>query len=214
MTELEKAIQDRMEQIRAEKQKADLELALQPHMLEKEAEDRLVKEQIDQLDAIIRQVNAIDPIVTTNNERYTVNCYSVATNVFGQVLGRLLGLVNVSSSMFTEERQTKFEAITKVPYLSWIEANEAFGSPAYFNKSKELVDAVDADIEELQTRIMSICIKLGLPTSAADKMTKANIDRYFANRRTKALSDQLAHEKVITLTANSDDNDDDYTIED
>ena len=72
------------------------------------------KESIKKLDSIITRVNQIAPVVTNTGERYTIQCYPVSEHTFGLINARLLALVNVTSSMFTNERQREFTAITGV----------------------------------------------------------------------------------------------------
>ena len=80
------------------------------------------KESIAKLDNIITRVNQIAPVVTNTGEKYTVQCYPVSEYLFDLVGARLLALVNVTGSMFTNERQREFTVITGVDYITWTKA--------------------------------------------------------------------------------------------
>ena len=111
MTKLELALQERKAALLKAQEEADLAVALSDAVLDKAAKDSIAKDNVARLEAIIKRVNKIDPIITNTGERYNVTCYPIATTTFGEVLGRILGLVNTASSMFTTKRQVKFSAI-------------------------------------------------------------------------------------------------------
>ena len=170
--------------------------------------DSIQLDAINAIDTVIRAVNKIDPIISNAGDRFIVNCYSVATGIFGEVVGRILGLVNVSGAMFTDERQKEFYAITGVPYITWANAAKAFGNPAYFSKGI-ITDETDGDVEELKLRVQAILIKMGLASSYAETITESNITKYFLNRQVKATKDEAAYHKAQALTSSAN-----YTIED
>ena len=143
------------------------------------------KESITKLDNIITRVNQIAPVVTNTGEKYTVQCYPVSEYLFGLVGARLLALVNVTGSMFTNERQRELTAITKVDYITWTKASNALGKPMYFSKGT-VSTPVPADIQELIKAMTIIAITLGIPTRQIAGINEVTINKYFLNQEIKA----------------------------
>ena len=143
------------------------------------------KESITKLDNIITRVNQIAPVVTNTGEKYTVQCYPVSEYLFGLVGARLLALVNVTGSMFTNERQRELTAITGVDYITWTKASNALGKPMYFSKGT-VSTPVPADIQELIKAMTIIAITLGIPTRQIAGINEVTINKYFLNQEIKA----------------------------
>lgn len=143
------------------------------------------KESITKLDNIITRVNQIAPVVTNTGEKYTVQCYPVSEYLFGLVGARLLALVNVTGSMFTNERQRELTAITGVDYITWTKASNALGKPMYFSKGT-VSTPVPADIQELIKTMTIIAITLGIPTRQIAGINEVTINKYFLNQEIKA----------------------------
>ena len=120
------------------------------------------EDQIKHLQVIIDQLNGMKAIVATDGTNYKVNIYPVAEYAFGPVMSRVLGIITGSSAMFTEERQTEFEAITNVSYLAVSNARTALGSPAYYSKGTFAPAIEPAHIEEIETAITAVCDALNI----------------------------------------------------
>ena len=143
------------------------------------------KESITKLDNIINRVNQIAPVVTNTGERYTIQCYPVSEYLFGLVGARLLALVNVTGSMFTNERQRELTAITGVDYITWTKASNALGKPMYFSKGT-VSTPVPANIPELMKAMTIIAITLGISTRQIAGINEVTINKYFLNQEIKA----------------------------
>ena len=161
------------------------------------------KESITKLDNIITRVNQIAPVVTNTGERYTVQCYPVSEYLFGLVGARLLALVNVTGSMFTNERQRELTAITGVDYITWTKASNALGKPMYFSKGT-VSTPVPADIQELIKAMTIIAITLGIPTRQIAGINEVTINKYFLNQEIKATEKEAEfHKSQAILTDNN-----------
>ena len=161
------------------------------------------KESITKLDNIITRVNQIAPVVTNTGERYTVQCYPVSEYLFGLVGARLLALVNVTGSMFTNERQRELTAITGVDYITWTKASNALGKPMYFSKGT-VSTPVSADIQELIKAMTIIAITLGIPTRQIAGINEVTINKYFLNQEIKATEKEAEFYKSQAILTDND----------
>ena len=161
------------------------------------------KESITKLDNIITRVNQIAPVVTNTGERYTVQCYPVSEYLFGLVGARLLALVNVTGSMFTNERQRELTAITGVDYITWTKASNALGKPMYFSKGT-VSTPVHADIQELIKAMTVIAITLGIPTRQIAGINEVTINKYFLNQEIKATEKEAEFYKSQAILTDND----------
>jgi hypothetical protein len=152
------------------------------------------KESITKLDNIITRVNQIAPVVTNTGEKYTIQCYPVSEYLFGLVGARLLALVNVTGSMFTNERQRELTAITGIDYITWTKASNALGKPMYFSKGA-VSTPVPADIQELIKAMTIIAITLGIPTRQIAGINEVTINKYFLNQEIKATEKEAEFNK-------------------
>ena len=161
------------------------------------------KESITKLDNIITRVNQIAPVVTNTGERYTVQCYPVSEYLFGLVGARLLALVNVTGSMFTNERQRELTAITGVDYITWTKASNALGKPMYFSKGT-VSTFLSFDLQELIKAMTVIAITLGIPTRQIAGINEVTINKYFLNQEIKATEKEVEFHKSQAILTDND----------
>ena len=166
------------------------------------------QDTIKQLTGVMDAVNKMKPIVTTDGTKYSVNCYPVRENIFGPVASRVLGLITSSSAMFTDERQAEFQALTGVSHLVFTKAKDAIGSPAYFSKGI-YASFVDGNEEDIKSAVLAVLQGLNIDIAYADKLSDANITKWFNLSEAKAREQEIARVKVLTL-----DNSQSFTLED
>lgn len=166
------------------------------------------QDTIKQLTGVMDAVNKMKPIVTTDGTKYSVNCYPVRENIFGPVASRVLGLITSSSAMFTDERQAEFQALTGVNHLVFTKAKDAIGSPAYFSKGV-YASFVDGNEEDIKSAILAVLQGLNIDIAYADKLSDANITKWFNLSEAKAREQQAEYSKLVIL-----DNSQSFTLED
>lgn len=166
------------------------------------------QDTIKQLTGVMDAVNKMKPIVTTDGTKYSVNCYPVRENIFGPVASRVLGLITSSSAMFTDERQTEFQALTGVSHLVFTKAKDAIGSPAYFSKGI-YVDAFEPNNECRESAVLAVLQGLNIDIAYADKLSDVNITKWFKLSEAKAREQQAEYSKLVIL-----DNSQSFTLED
>lgn len=166
------------------------------------------QDTIKQLTGVMDAVNKMKPIVITDGTKYSVNCYPVRENIFGPVASRVLGLITSSSAMFTDERQAEFQALTGVSHLVFTKAKDAIGSPAYFSKGI-YADAFESNNECRESAVLAVLQGLNIDIAYADKLSDANITKWFNLSETKAREQQAEYSKLVIL-----DNSQSFTLED
>ena len=166
------------------------------------------QDTIKQLTGVMDAVNKMKPIVTTDGTKYSVNCYPVRENIFGPVASRVLGLITSSSAMFTDERQAEFQALTGVSHLVFTKAKDAIGSPAYFSKGI-YADAFESNNECRESAVLAVLQGLNIDIAYADKLSDANITKWFNLSEAKAREQQAEYSKLVIL-----DNSQSFTLED
>ena len=166
------------------------------------------QDTIKQLTGVMDAVNKMKPIVTTDGTKYSVNCYPVRENLFGPVASRVLGLITSSSAMFTDERQTEFQALTGVSHLVFTKAKDAIGSPAYFSKGI-YADAFESNNECRESAVLAVLQGLNIDIAYADKLSDVNITKWFNLSEAKAREQQAEYSKLVIL-----DNSQSFTLED
>ena len=166
------------------------------------------QDTIKQLTGVMDAVNKMKPIVTTDGTKYSVNCYPVRENIFGPVASRVLGLITSSSAMFTDERQAEFQALTGVSHLVFTKAKDAIGSPAYFSKGI-YADAFESNNECRESAVLAVLQGLNIDIAYADKLSDANITKWFNLSEAKAREQQAEYSKLAVL-----DNSQSFTLED
>lgn len=166
------------------------------------------QDTIKQLTGVMDAVNKMKPIVTTDGTKYSVNCYPVRENIFGPVASRVLGLITSSSAMFTDERQTEFQALTGVSHLVFTKAKDAIGSPAYFSKGI-YADAFEPNNECRESAVLAVLQGLNIDIAYADKLSDTNITKWFNLSEAKAREQQAEYSKLVIL-----DNSQSFTLED
>ena len=166
------------------------------------------QDTIKQLTGVMDAVNKMKPIVTTDGTKYSVNCYPVRENLFGPVASRVLGLITSSSAMFTDDRQAEFQALTGVSHLVFTKAKDAIGSPAYFSKGI-YADAFESNNECRESAVLAVLQGLNIDIAYADKLSDANITKWFQLSEAKAREQQAEYSKLVIL-----DNSQSFTLED
>lgn len=166
------------------------------------------QDTIKQLTTVMDAVNKMKQIVTNDGTKYSVNCYPVRENIFGPVASRVLGLITSSSAMFTDERQAEFQALTGVSHLVFTKAKDAIGSPAYFSKGI-YADAFESNNECRESAILAVLQGLNIDIAYADKLSDANITKWFQLSEAKAREQQAEYSKLVIL-----DNSQSFTLED
>lgn len=166
------------------------------------------QDTIKQLTGVMDAVNKMKPIVTTDGTKYSVNCYPVRENIFGPVASRVLGLITSSSAMFTDERQAEFQALTGVSHLVFTKAKDTIGSPAYFSKGI-YADAFESNNECRESAVLAVLQGLNIDIAYADKLSDANITKWFNLSEAKAREQQAEYSKLVIL-----DNSQSFTLED
>ena len=166
------------------------------------------QDTIKQLTGVMDAVNKMKPIVATDGTKYSVNCYPVRENIFGPVASRVLGLITSSSAMFTDERQAEFQALTGVSHLVFTKAKDAIGSPAYFSKGI-YADAFESNNECRESAVLAVLQGLNIDIAYADKLSDANITKWFQLSEAKAREQQAEYSKLVIL-----DNSQSFTLED
>ena len=166
------------------------------------------QDTIKQLTGVMDAVNKMKPIVTTDGTKYSVNCYPVRENIFGPVASRVLGLITSSSAMFTDERQAEFQALTGVSHLVFTKAKDAIGSPAYFSKGI-YASFVDGNEEDIKSAVLAVLQGLNIDIAYADKLSDANITKWFNLSEAKAKEQQAEYSKLVIL-----DNSQSFTLKD
>lgn len=152
-------------------------------------------EQIATLTALMDQLNSMKPIVTNDGSKYGINIYPVAEYVFGPVMSRVIGIITGSSAMFTDERQTEFLALTKMPYLLASKAREAIGSPAYYSKGV-LATAIAGNGDSVETALTAVCEALGVDNAYVKKANQQALERWFKVAQDKAVKQYEEFRKV------------------
>ncbi len=160
------------------------------------------------LQTLMASINGIDTIVTTEGDKYRVNCFSLPEYIFGSTMAKVLGIVNTASAMFTDERQQEFSAILGIPYLAMLKANHALGAPAYFSKG-EVHPQRDYNLTELKFALTYVYVRLELDVSQVEQITAAKLDKWFSNGELKAYSklEELSKSQLLDSTSK-------FTIED
>lgn len=146
---------------------------------------RLSEEEdtVKALQSKLDMLNKIKPIVVDDGTEYRVHAYPIAEYLFGPIMSRVLAIIVASSSMFTDERQAEFEAITGISHLVATKARDAIGSPAYYSKGI-LAMGIPGNGSDMAPIILSILVDLDIDTSYAVQLTK--LDKWFDNALAKA----------------------------
>jgi len=165
-------------------------------------------DQVVKLATIMEQLNKMKPIVTNDGTKYGVNIFPIAEYAFGPVMSRVVGIINGASSMFTDERQAEFEAITGVSHLSATKAGDTIGSPAYYSKGN-LANAIPANGACINTAITAVSDALGIDIAYASKVNADTVERWFTVAKNKA-DKQYAEFKKIEIV----DSENNFVLED
>ena len=167
------------------------------------------EEQITSLQTVMDRLNGMKTIQTNDGTKYNVNIYPVAEYVFGPVMSRVIGIVSGSSSMFTDERQAEFEAITGTSFLAVSTARNLIGSPAYYSKGVLTPEMPPMDIESISIALTAVCNSLNVDITYVNKVTKSSLERWFSVARAKAEKQFEAFERVEKV-----DSENNFTLED
>jgi len=182
---MEIAIAKAKESRKKAKDEAKLKLLDNNDYIEYLASTEEESEEIAKLTGLMDTLNKMKPIVANDGTKYSVNAFPIAEYIFGPVMARVLSLINVSSAMFTDERQAEFEVVTGISYLSATKARNAIGNPAYYSKGV-LTEAIQGNKDDLTNAITAVCVALDVDISYANKANQANIDKWFTVAESKA----------------------------
>lgn len=165
-------------------------------------------DEVTRLTSIMELVNKMKPIVTNDGTKYSVHCYPVAEYIFGPIVSRVLGLINASSAMFTDERAVEFQVLTGVSTLVFNNARDVIGSPAYFSKGN-YISELDGSMLNRKEAMLAVLQGLNLDLIYIDRLSDENIGKWFNRAEIKA-KEQLAEfskNEKIDSTSN-------FTLED
>lgn len=155
-----------------------------PNFIESQRSIQAKQSELSYLNTIINQLNSITPFVANDGHKYRVTVYPI--NSFGLGLGEVMGIINNSSSAFTDELMLQYTAITGISEIELASARVALGSPMYCTKDGRLVDAIPGNFQELQNILQSIAIKLNLHEFNPASITQAQYDLWFAKSELSA----------------------------
>lgn len=167
------------------------------------------EDQIKHLQAVMDQLNGMKAIVANDGTNYKVNIYPVAEYAFGPVMSRVLGIITGSSAMFTDDRQSEFEAITNTSYLAVSNARNALGSPAYYSKGVFAPAIEFGQEDEIKTAVTAVCDSLDIDINYISRINTATLSRWFNTAEAKAKKQFDAYQKVEIV-----DSENNFTIED
>jgi hypothetical protein len=199
MTSLQKAIKKAKETKATEAEKAVELLASNTKYINYKASQELESDLSKSLTAIATTLTAIKDVVTSEGDTYSVQCYATASYAFGPIMSKAIGIVRSAGSMFTDERQAEFEALTGITYLEAMYINSTIGNPAYFTKKGELIPETAFDEENLETAMVSLCEMLNIPQSYTIAVNETSIAKWFQTEASKAEVKQLAFTKAESI---------------
>jgi len=161
------------------------------------------EEIVSALNAKLDLLNKMKAIKTNDGVEYKVNAYPVAEYIFGQVMARVLALATVSSSMFTDERQMEFTAVTGTSYLKASKANIALGNPAYFSKGKYNEAVPAASTSTIRNCLLVMLTDLSIDTEYLDNVPDEAFTRWFTVAETKARKQEAEFLKTDVLESSA-----------
>lgn len=167
------------------------------------------EDQIKHLQVVMDQLNGMKAIVANDGTNYKVNIYPVAEYAFGPVMSRVLGIITGSSAMFTDDRQSEFEAITNTSYLAVSNARNALGSPAYYSKGVFAPAIEFGQEDEIKTAVTAVCDSLDIDIDYVSRVNTATLSRWFNTAEAKAKKQFDAYRKVELV-----DSENNFTLED
>ena len=163
--------------------------------------------ELKALEDIIIQLNAIVPFKAKAGDKFSINVFPV--NGFPTGLDKLLGIITGSRSAFVDELSLQYEAITGVSMIELTLANQALGSPSYFNaKTNTVSEELPSNLETLNSFLKSIALKLNI-VEFNTEVTQAQLDLWFMKSKIKAETAKAEFEKNVVLNATTN-----FTIED
>lgn len=158
--------------------------------------------ELDSLNEIILQLNAIAPFVATDGRKFSINVFPIG--IFGTGLGEVMGIIQGSRSAFVGEKMIEYSAITGISSLELQEAQTALGSPAFYKDGK-VVDAIPGNYEKLQSLLKGIFIKLQLSEFKAEQITEDRFNLWFQTAENKANKQLLETEEFNKLEEGAKD---------
>jgi len=161
------------------------------------------EEIVSALNTKLDLLNKMTAIKTNDGVEYKVNAYPVAEYIFGQVMARVLALATVSSSMFTDERQINYAAITEISYLKASKANLALGNPSYFSKGKYNEAIPAASIGTVRNCLLVMLTDLDIDTEYLDAVPNDAFQRWFTVAETKARKQEAEFKKTDVLESSA-----------
>lgn len=176
----------------------DLESLLDnPNFIEAQRKIEAKSSELRRLNAIINQLNSIQPFVANDGSKYSITVYPIS--FFGKGLGEILGIIAASRSAFTDDLMLQYSAITGIDMVELAEAELALGRPAYCQKDGVLVEAVPGDLSRLRDILLSIAIKLDMKTIELNQLTKDRFDLWYARAELAANKKAADFSRNLTL---------------
>lgn len=176
----------------------DLESLLDnPNFIEAQRKIEAKSSELRRLNAIINQLNSIQPFVANDGSKYSITVYPIS--FFGKGLGEILGIIAASRSAFTDDLMLQYSAITGIDMVELSEAETALGRPAYCQKDGTVVEAVPGDLSRLRDILLSIVIKLDMKTIELNQLTKDRFDLWYARAELAANKKAADFSRNLTL---------------
>ena len=176
----------------------DLEALLDnPNFIEAQRKIEAKSSELRRLNAIINQLNSIQPFVANDGSKYSITVYPIS--FFGKGLGEILGIIASSRSAFTDDLMLQYQAITGIDMIELAEAESALGRPAYCQKDGTVVEAVPGDLSRLRDILLSIAIKLDMKTIEFNQLTKDRFDLWYVRAELAANKKAADFSRNLTL---------------
>ena len=210
-TKLQQAIAAKI----AAKQKAQNEvldtLANNEAYVAVQADVAVMASDIQKLDTVIAQLNTgITPFIAKDGSKYSVRVFPVAA--FGPVLGKVVGIIQGSSSAFTDEMAMEYETILGhgISHIELSMASEAVGKASYLNKDGIIVDAQYGDSELAYNLIVSIANKLEL--LSLSELSHIDVENKIVawHRAARSKANKVLKEQQLAAQLDTDE----FTLED
>ncbi len=163
----------------------------------------LAKEgELNQLNEIIMQLNSIEPFITNDGRRFSVNVFPISALGIG--IGQVAGIITGSRAAFTEDVRMQFCAITGLTSIELYESVEAFGQPAYYKDGK-VFDEIKGNFAKLSELMEGIFLRIGLHEYKASDFSQDKYDLYFSISEAKAYRLLTEHDDLQKLEETTQD---------
>lgn len=160
------------------------------------------EKELKMLNGVTTQLNAIPAFVAGDGRKFNVNVFPI--NIFGTGLGVVMGIINGSRSVFTDEKMLEYSLVTGISMLELQEAQTAMGSPAFFKDGK-VHDDIPGNYRVLKGLLDGIFVKLNLAEFKSNDISEDRFDLWFATAEAKANKQLVEHEKLKDLEKEATD---------